>query len=185
LIQDFKERDMIKKMRMIHITVIFLTFIIIGLIIIKNMSIRIQSNDTLRAYKNEYYDINIPDNWSYSSPINNSGLIILKIEKSYVANIEVNMPWEYGMTISSILSNWMGMHAYIEGDITEKELNGYKMIKAYVAYEQPPSDVDVEPVKLHYFFLKDKEIINLTLDPKFTTEELADKIAESLIMNSN
>jgi hypothetical protein len=177
---------MIKKNRMIQITVISLTLVIIGLIVIKSMDSKIQSNDTLVTYENEYYVINIPDNWSYSSPINNnSGYINMIIDKSLVANIEVNMPWEYGMTLHSIVANWMGMHAYIEGDIVEKEINGYKMIKAYIAYEQPLSDVEAIPMKLHYFFLKDKEIINLTIDPKFTKESLSDVIAESLIMNSN
>lgn len=145
---------------------------------------------TLSTLNDNIYSIDIPKNWTDTRIIYNEEYNItyhsFKIKDEKVAYIEYFYGGEYGITAESFVANVLGMHAYIDGDVVEKDFNGYKRIQVSVLYEQLLGDsgIFLYP-ELHYLFVKDNSYVDVCIDPRFTNYVICDKIAESFVFKSN
>lgn len=144
------------------------------------------SSSQLTSYSTEYYTINSPSNISAKSRDNYETLLYMN--DTIVGTITVNPNCEYCSTTSSIISNWMGMHAYAKDDhIIEEDFDTYKMAKVLIAFElsaaQEVSGETAEPDQLHYFYTNPNNLfIDLFIDNTIISEEDADLIADSFIL---
>lgn len=145
----------------------------------------INSNNKFISYSTDYYTINLPSN--ISSKNKGKYETMLYINNKMVGNIDVNPNCSYCTTTSSIIANWMGMHAYAKTDIIEQDFGNYKMAKVLIAFElsaaQQISGISPEPDQLHYFYTDSNNwFIDLFINNEIISEENADMITNSFIV---
>lgn len=142
----------------------------------------IDSGNRSPLYNNEYYTAELPDKITAQNKDDHE--TALYIDNKKAGSITVNPDCSYCSNTSSILSNYIGMHAYAKGKIIEKDNGTYKMAKVMVGFEQSAAQQikgeSKEPDQLHYFFTNSNNLmIDLYIDTELINEETADSIAAS------
>ncbi len=139
----------------------------------------------LTKYKDTYYTVNLPSDWAKKE--NDETDINFYSGDNYIAHISVNTDCNYCSTASSIFDNLFGLHGYVDGDTSETDFGNYKMIKAFIGYQQSASDKAkgiTYPDELHYIYTNYKDYwIDLFIDTAYINEMDADTIANSLTPN--
>ena len=164
---------------------VIIIFIILLVAMVFGLYFKNNSNDekNMNNVDNTYYTINIPNNWIAKN--------ISQYETDYfingkkVASITVINDCSFCSTTSSIITNWLGMHARAKGEIKEKKRKGYRLAKLNITYEQSAAE-QIEnksslPDELHYFFINNENtFIDFVVYNKELIKLSTDKIAESL-----
>lgn len=137
----------------------------------------------MNKVNNKYYTINIPNNWIANN--NSQYETDYYINGKKVASITVIDDCSFCSTTSSIITNWLGMHARTKGNTKEKKRIGYRITKVNITYEQSAAE-QIEnksslPDELHYFFINNENtFIDFVVYNKELIKVSTDKIAESL-----
>ena len=100
-----------------------------------------------------------------------------------MATIDINPNSDYSLALSSIVVNWIGQSAYIKNDVEEKNFDSYKRYQALISFEQSAAQEEKGesvPDQLHYFYVKDKLLLDLCLDLNYIDEKSALLIANTI-----
>lgn len=177
-IKQFKRRGMKRKYFFI---IIFLVIIFLGFFYINNVNNQIDKN--LNKIATKYYSIMMPKSW-VSKNISEFETWYF-INDTKVASITVNLDCTYCSSTSSIITNWLGLHAYSIGEISEKKMKDYKLARVSVGYEQSAAEqIKNEsgiPNELHYFLTNNNNtFIDFAIYKNELIKENLDKIAEPI-----
>ncbi len=168
------------------ITIILLMIIGISIYTIKNTK-QTSKNVETTTYKTDFYSVNIPNTWKATEV--DKYQVNFDVNGTTIATIIAEPEFSFDKSTSSIISNWIGMHAYAKDDSIDTDLGTYTMKKVYVAFElsaaQQEQGATPDKDELHYFYTSNKGslFVDLNISTDNVTEEEADMIANSLVLN--
>lgn len=143
-----------------------------------------ENGSDTKLYENQYYSIDIPVEWSIAEE--NDYEVIFRENDVDVATIIVEPEYEFSKTTSSIISNWLGMHAYIEDEWNDVDFSTYTMKKVKIGYElSAAQEIEGEfssEDELHYFYISKEGtlFIDLFMESSGISENESDVVANSL-----
>lgn len=173
------------KNKMKNKKIYFISIIIFSLLVVSTLLIiKYKENSLLlnNEFSTDLYTINLPNNITIES---NNKIINLFISGKKVGYVATYENCQFCNSISSIVSNYLGMHANIHGNIKETNYDSYKKSKVYIDYELSASQqIKGElPVtkELHYFYTTNNNLfIDLQLNTEYISEKNAENISNSL-----
>jgi hypothetical protein len=143
-----------------------------------------ENGSDTKLYENQYYSIDIPVEWSIAEE--NDYEVIFRENDVDVATIIVEPEYDFSKTTSSIISNWLGMHAYIEDEWNDVDFSTYTMKKVKIGYElSAAQEIEGEfssEDELHYFYISKEGtlFIDLFMESSGISENESDVVANSL-----
>ena len=171
-----KSKGLSHKRRNVITLVLLLIIAILITFLIKN------NYSDIFDYK--FYTIELPQDWSIKKVDKYNASLYLK--NNNVGSITCNPKCTFNLSITSIISNWIGMHAFMRGNVFEHKLEHYKYEKAYISFEQSAAEQIAgeaqAPSQLHYFFTKDDLLVDLYINRDYVDNITADNIANSIII---
>lgn len=136
---------------------IIILFVCLGLILITFFMIRKGKS----LYVNDYYMIEHPDNWNFNTV--DELITIVSLDGNKIGNIMVYPKSEFGSSVSSIISNIYGMHAYLKEEVVVGRKIDDLAYCVVIGYESTAAEqvknISPMPDELHYIFLLDNKTI--------------------------
>lgn len=160
----------------ICIGVVFLGSIILKTVFFKN-------HETGQHYSTPYYEVFFPGTWNYEIA-GDVDTTIVSINEEKAGMITVYPQSSFGDSVSSIVANIYGMHAYLKEEFLVKNNISDLKYCIVVGYEasaaQQINGELVEPDELHYIYISDdKTIIDFWIEYSLTNDEVID-VMESI-----
>lgn len=131
--------------------------------------------------ENEWYSEDLPDKYSLKYANKKQRFANIYKKEKLIAKVQVNPGCTYQLTASSIVSNFMGRHAYIKGDVetkegTTKEGESYQRFKILVGFKPSAAEeIRGESTKeqQHYFYVKGDWLVDLMItDDEMGVDEM-------------
>lgn len=176
-----------KKIKLVSSCCIIILVIVFTCVIIntsKDSNSKVTYEETVSSEpESEYYSIVLPNGYSIKHSDEVKYEDYLYKGKERVATIDINPNSDYSLALSSIVTNWIGESAYIKNDVEEKNFDSYKRYQALISFEKSAAQEENGeslPDQLHYFYVKDNLLLDLSLDLNYIDEKSAMLIANTI-----
>lgn len=131
----------------------------------------------------EFYSMALPDGITIKYSENNDYRDGIYMDDQEVGCVQINQDCGFDLSISSIVANYLGMHAYIKDDVEKKDFGTYQRYKILTGFEASAAQQEKGELtsdELHYFFIKDDLLLDLYVDLNYLDEKNVEFIANAV-----
>jgi hypothetical protein len=126
--------------------------ILVVLLVILFFAFKSTASTTSTKISTNDYELMLPTNWNYETV--NETITDVKFNDKSVGEIVVYPQSEYSTSLSSIVSNIYGMHAYVKEDLSNTETSKAQYC-VVIGYEAPAASEEAWEDQFHCIYVKD------------------------------